>query len=389
MKKILFALAIVLGVFALFNSDSLLIKLGIKEDSTKAQPERREEASVKVIAAPVQSDSNDRIFEALGTGRALQSIQIYPAVADEVTAINFKAQQSVKKGDILIQLDDREEVLAVQRAEVEMKDAKSLLDRYEKAGKQGAVPESEVDSAKATYEGAQFALETAKLELEQRKIIAPFDGVVGIPSIDVGDRVDTTTLITGLDNRSAILVDFEIPESLASALDNNEETAQKITATTPAYPHEVFEGIILAQESRIDPERRTMSVRARIENDKDLLRPGMSFQTRWQIDGDDYLSVPEIATQWGREGAYIWLVRDNKADQVIVKVMARRSGMVLFEGDVKVGEPVVIEGIQRLREEQPVEMSGMDRAVSQPAADGETLTPLEQSENQEQQGYGR
>lgn len=345
----------------------MLSWFGLGQDDTNLQKQRAA-MPVKVITKPITAANNSRVFEALGTGRALQSVQIYPAAADEVVAIHFAALQNVSKGETLVQLDEREEILAVKLAEVELNDAKSLLDRYEKAGKQGAVPESEVDSARASFEAAQVALDTAKLALERRRIIAPFDGVVGIPAVDVGDRVDTSTLITGLDNRSKILVDFEIPETLTSALSQSGEKANTITATTPAYQGRIFNGIISAQESRIDPQRRTMMLRASIDNAEDLLRPGMSFMTRWEISGDDYKSVPEISVQWGREGSYIWVVREGKAEKIVINVIARRAGEVLIDGQINEGEQVVIEGIQRLRESQPVEMPD-HTAASQDKAD--------------------
>ena len=313
---------------------------------------------MKVIVQPVEITPNDRTFEAVGTGRARLSVSLYPSVADEVTEVLFEAQQEVQKGDVLVRLDDREEELALKLAEVELKDAQSLLERYEKAVKEGAVPESEVDAARASFEGAEVAVEKAKLDLEDRKIIAPFDGIVGIPNVDPGDRVGTDTLITGLDDRKILHIDFEIPEALAGALKDTQQEKQRITATTPAYPDREFHGYISAQESRVDPQRRTLMARANIENEDDSLRPGMSFKTVWEIPGKHYPTVPEIAVQWGREGSYLWIIRDEKAAKVPVRVIARKAGLVLLEGAMEEGEAVVVEGLQRLRPDQPVEVLG-------------------------------
>lgn len=96
---------------------------------------------VKVITAPVVMTQNDQVFEAVGTGRARLSADIYPAISEEVREVLFSAEQQVKKGDVLVQLDDRQEVLAVRLAKVRLKNAKSLLTRFEQAGKKGAVPE--------------------------------------------------------------------------------------------------------------------------------------------------------------------------------------------------------------------------------------------------------
>ena len=270
--------------------------------------------------------------------------------------VNFSAQQKVAKGDVLVQLDDRNEKLALQLAEVELKDAKSLSSRYENAVKEGAVPQSEVDSARATYDAALVAVEQAKLNLGERKIIAPFDGVVGIPNVDPGDRVDSSTLITGLDARDVLYLDFEVPEALAAELRKAENQKQKVTAITPSYPDRKFEGLITALESRVNPQTRTMIARATIQNEEDMLRPGMSFMVRWNIEGDEFPTVPEISLQWGRDGSYVWLVRDGKAERVMARVVARKAGQVLLDGEIKEGALVVVEGLQRMRPGASVEL---------------------------------
>jgi len=349
-KPVTIAIVILLAAGAagaLWQFTSLPALFGIGDKSS--QPSQSSPAGVKVITKPVTFTSNDRVFEAVGTGRAKYSADLYPAVAEEVIAVLFEAQQSVKKGDVLVQLDDREEKLAVKLADVELKDAKSLLDRYEQAVKQGAVPQSEVDSARATYESAQVALDQAKLAVEERQVIAPFDGIVGIPNVDPGDRVDGNTLITGLDSRDILYVDFEVPEALAGNLKNAQAEKQVITATTPSYPAQIFEGFIAAQESRVNENRRTLMARASVINSEDVLRPGMSFTTKWNIPGKDFITVPEISVQWGREGSFVWVVRDSKAEKISARVVARKAGQVLLDTEVKDGEHVVVEGLQRLR----------------------------------------
>ncbi len=299
---------------------------------------------VRVITHPIRITSNDIVFEAMGSGRARQSVQLYPAVAEEVMEIFFKAGDKVKAGTVLVQLDDREEKLAVQLAEVRLKDAQSLLKRYQLAVKDGAVPESDVDSAQAAVDVAQVVLDQAKLALEERKIRAPFDGVVGIPRVDPGERVNGNTLITGIDDRSILHVDFEVPEMLAVEL----KKENIITAHTPAYTNRTFTGTIQALASRIDPQKRTIMARASIKNNEDLLRPGMSFITRLEIAGEDYPTVPEISLQWGRDGSFIWLIRNNLAERVTVHVIARTAGDVLVECEADETDQVVVEGLQRL-----------------------------------------
>jgi len=351
---ILVAILIVL----FFKWDTALTYLGLKTETPSSATQDFQRSVVKVITQPVEIKENSRSFEAVGTGRAHMSVDIYPSVSEEVTEVLFSAGEDVKQGDILVQLDNRQEKLAMQLAEVQLKDAQRLLDRYELAVKEGAVPESEVDSARGDFEAAQVGLEQAKLALEDRQIKAPFNGIVGIPNIDVGDRVDTSTLITGIDARNVLYLDFEIPENLMEKLQSTQSDPQTIKATTPAYLSLEFTGHISALENRVDPQTRTIKARASIDNKDDFLRPGMSFRTRWEIPGERYATVPEISLQWERGGSYIWIIRDNKAQRVNGKVIARTAGMVLLDGDIKEGDAVVIEGLQRLREGQAVEILG-------------------------------
>lgn len=358
LKKVIFPIIVLLIAATVFwQRDDLLLLLE-KSESSQQTDTQTAGTAVKVITQPVEMTPNDHVFEAVGTGRARLSVQIYPAVSEEVTDVLFEAQQIVAKGDVLVQLDDRQEKLALRLAEVKLKDARRLLGRYEQALKQGGVPESEVDSARADFESAQVALDQARLALEERQIRAPFDGVVGIPNIDPGDRVDPEILITGLDDRRILYVDFEVPEALAGALKNAQAEAQSITVATPAYIGRTFSGTISAQESRVNPERRTLLARASIENQEDLLRPGMSFATRWEIPGKIYPTVPEISLQWGRQGSFVWIIREGKAERVFARVVARKGGLVLLNGDIAEGENVVVEGLQRLRPDAEVQILG-------------------------------
>lgn len=312
--------------------------------TTAPRPER----VVKVIARPVELRSNDRVFEAIGTGRARLSVEIMPKAAGEVVEIAFTAGEMVTQGQELVRLDDAEERLALRLAKVELADAKNLLARYEQAVTDGAVPQSEVDAARADVEAARVALDSARLALEDRRVRAPFSGRVGLPAVDPGERVDPSSVICSLDDRSLLDIEFEIPEALAGRLVGGEAPQPEVLVTTPAYPEREFIGTISAAEARVDKERRTLLVRARIDNDDDLLRPGMSFDTRWKIPGGEFPSVPELALKWSADGAYVWVIRDDRAVRVPVRVIARRHARVLVEGALEVGEAVVVEGVQRL-----------------------------------------
>ncbi|HEX4917536.1 MAG TPA: efflux RND transporter periplasmic adaptor subunit [Limnobacter sp.] len=324
--------------------------LGTTSSAKSEQISHYKLAAPKVLIAPVQSDRNARQFETTSTAWADKSAEIYPNVEEEVVSVNFKAQQKVKRGQILVQQDDREEQLALQLAQVQLKNAQSLLERYKQAVSKGAVPQSQVDTAQADYDAAVVAVEQAKLAIEYRKIRAPFDGVVGIPDVDPGQRIGPSFMVTGVDSRELMYLDFEVPESLVGGLSNVPMSDIAIQATTPALPGREFKGQVVALNSRLNQDRRTLLLRAHISNKDDALRPGMSFVVRVSVAGETLAAVPEIALQWDRAGSYVWLVRDGKADREDVQVVDRRNGLVFIDGALKAGEAVVVEGVLRLSE---------------------------------------
>ncbi|MEO1270223.1 MAG: efflux RND transporter periplasmic adaptor subunit [Myxococcota bacterium] len=313
---------------------------------------------VKVIVQEVVLKRDDQVFEAVGTARAQLSAEIYPQVTENVTQVHIQGNERVSKGDLLVQLDDREEQLALRLARIRLRDARARLDDLQGAAQKGAVPRVELERAQLALETAQIERQRARLALDDRCIRAPFDGVIGVPSIDPGDRVTPQTLIAGLDDRRTVFIDFELPEALMGPLLDTAGQQATVTATTPTYPNQHFKGTVTLQESRVDAQRRTLMARAQVDNSDDRLRPGMSFKTRWESAGQERPTVPEIALQWGREGSFIWAIRGGQAHRVPVRVVERIAGQIMVEGDLSVGESVVVEGLQRLRPGAAVEVLG-------------------------------
>ncbi|HEX6142862.1 MAG TPA: efflux RND transporter periplasmic adaptor subunit [Geminicoccaceae bacterium] len=305
-----------------------------------------------VVVQEVRFASDAAILDAVGTGIARAAVELYPEAAGRVTEVLFRAGLEVEAGDPLLRLDAEEEELAVELARVRIDDARQRLERYERAEPSGAVSATEVDAARTQLSAARIELAQAELALRRRTLVAPFAGVAGIPEVDVGDRVSETTTVGTLDDRSDLLVDFEVPEAFAYGVRRGGE----LTLTTWARPGETFAGRVESIGSRIDEVSRTLRVRAAVPNQEDHLRPGMSFSIRLPLSGDRFPSVPAIAVQWDRDGAFVWRVAGGAAERVFASVLKRSEGWVLLDAPLEAGDRVVVEGVQRLRPGQPVEI---------------------------------
>ncbi|MFW8589670.1 efflux RND transporter periplasmic adaptor subunit [Glaciecola sp. 2405UD65-10] len=305
-----------------------------------------------VIVQPVKFEKQTTTIEAVGTAEAFQSVNIYPAVSDKVTKVLFTPGQAVEQGDVLVELDDRRQQVAVQRAVIELKDAKRNLERLQLSQTKGAVTQSAIDEAETIKDLAQVALSEAEVELEDRKVIAPFSGIVGLSDVEVGDRITTSTLITTIDNSKQLYVNFSAPESGLNALltDNSSVLLQ------PWSDRSVNIQARIGQiDSRVDSQNRTLRFRALFDNTKGFL-PGMSFRVTVNALGDSYVAVPESGLSWGTDGAYVWLVENDVAKRVDVQIKQRLRGRVLVEGNLAAGNVLIVEGTQRLRLGQSVDI---------------------------------
>lgn len=324
---------------------ALLLLAGCDRSQTDSQA-RPSKPPVPVIVEALQFEAERTRVEAVGTSRAIRSVDVYPATSGEVIAVDFEPGQFVAEGDKLIELDRREQKVAVDLARLQLAEAERLLDRYQRSADSGAVVPTVLDEAHAAVETAKLELQRAKIALDDRTVRAAFDGFVGTTEVDRGDRIDTSTMITSLDDRRTLLVAFEVPETMIGELAVGEEA--KLETWNSRIP--VVAGEIVDIGSRIDPQTRTFVARVRVSNEADTLRPGMSFRVAADIDGELYPVVAETGVQWGADGAYVWSVADGTATRVPVQVVQRREGRVLIKGDFSRGDIVVVEGIQRMQE---------------------------------------
>ena len=168
--------------------------------------------------------------------------------------------------------------------------------------------------------------------------------------VDKGDRVTEDTLIATLDDRSVILVEFNLPEKYAGQVANGDPVALRPWT----MQDRVLQGTIFASGSRFDPVTRSLRLKARITDHGGAIRPGTSFQVELVFKGNFYPIVREVAVLWSRDGAYLWRITGNKTEKVFVKIIRRDKGRILVEGPLKIGDLIVVEGVQGLRAGQPV-----------------------------------
>lgn len=338
-----------------------LLLLGVLNGCSDGQPKANSSRSmvrtIPVVTTPAERQALKETVTAVGTARAQHSVTLFPESAGLVTGVYFAADQLVDEGDILLELDDRDEQLAVSLAQVNLNDAERQVKRLLSVNRQsGNIAQSQIDTAQAQVDAANIALEKSLVALDRRRVKAPFRGRVGITDIDPGDRVDTGTQVTTLDNRQTLLVDFNVPEAYTQQISEG----SAVSASRWQTQSQLYIGQVVAVDSRIDPQSRAFVARAAFNNDSDSLRPGMAFQISVDVSRGNFLAVNNASVQWGADGAYLWIIEQDRATRREVSLVKRQGEKLLIEADIAEGSAIVTEGVQAMREGIAVTVVGDD-----------------------------
>lgn len=330
-------------------------------DALPSKTIRKHSSAALVLVKTVVFSVEKLNIRAIGTGEALKSATIHPSASGEVIDVAFSAGQLVSKGAILLRIDDRHQRLAVSLAEVAVKKAARQVRRLERLAPSGAASVLRLETAQSEQESARLRLAQARAALRDRTVYAPFDGVIGLSDIEKGDRVSEQTSIAKLDDRSSILVEFNLSEQYADQI----AIGDLISARPWTQPETLLKGKIVTLGSRIDPVSRNLRVKAAIPNPMDTIRPGTSFDVAVKFSGRAYATIPEVAVLWSRDGAYIWRVEDRRAEKVFISIVRRNKGQILVDGPLKEGETIVVEGVQGLRPGQQLRTKPFSNAANQ------------------------
>jgi membrane fusion protein (multidrug efflux system) len=292
--------------------------------------------------------------QAVGTLRSRQSVMLRPEVSGRVAQINFKDGQRVKRGQLMVQLDDDLPRAQVRQAQAEVSIARANHKRNQELVAQNFISQRSVDESAANLQVAEAKLALAEASANRLRILAPFDGATGIRNVSVGDYLKDGADIVNIEDLDAILVDFRLPERFQSKL----KPGQTAMVNVDALPGRKWPARVQAIDPLVDANGRSVGVRACIDNRQQQLRPGM-FARITAVFGerDDAMLVPEeaIVPQGGRQ--FVIKVVDGpdqeaKATQrVEVKLGQRLPGKVEITEGVQPGDVVVVAGQQRLQRE--------------------------------------
>ncbi len=299
-----------------------------------------------VVAEAVAGHAFIDAIEAIGTARANESVTLTAKLTDTVRAVAFEDGDFVERGTVLLELTNEEQTALLAEAKANLDDAKRQLERIEGLARQGSVPISQADEARARHEASRARFEAIVARLDDRLIRAPFSGLLGFRRVSPGTLVTPGTPITTIDDIAIVKLDFTVPEVYLAGL----RPGLTVTAESAAYPNRRFSGEVKTIDSRIDPVTRAAVVRAHIDNADRVLRPGMLLTVHVERPATERLAVPESAVLQSGDSAFVYVVEGGRAQRRAVQTGRREPGWVEIRDGLAEGETVVTEGMIKIRD---------------------------------------
>ncbi|QXI29714.1 efflux RND transporter periplasmic adaptor subunit [Pseudomonas vanderleydeniana] len=298
----------------------------------------------------------------VGTLKALQGVDLSLEVAGTVKALQFESGQKVKAGQPLLQLDSDVESAQLETAQADLGLAELDYGRGAKLVGSQAISKGEFDRLSAVRQKDRATVNQLKAALAKKKILAPFNGTIGIRQVDVGDYLASGTVIATLQDLSSLYVDFYLPEQFVPRL----AVGQPVQLGVAAYGQEVFPGTLSAINPKVDETTRNVLVRATLANPDGKLLPGMFANLQVLLPNPQpFVVIPESAVTYTLYGNSVYVVAEKKAEdgsvlkepdgkpqlmaeRRFIKTAERRDGLVKVIDGLKDGEQVVSGGQLKL-----------------------------------------
>jgi len=305
----------------------------------------------KVAVAPAKKTEMARFLSGIGTLEANRQVEVPAEVEGRVAKILFTPGGEVRAGQLLVQLNDAPEQGDLERLTAQRANAKTLLERARRLLPQQAATQEQLEQAQAAFDQASGDLKRAQAVLEQKRIKAPFDGVLGIRRVNLGQFVRAGDALVSLTDSRTLFANLTLPETALPALQRN----QQVALSVDAYPGRVFQGRLSTIEPQIGSDTRTVRLQATVDNADGALAPGMFVSGRVALPARaDAITVPETAITYSTHGDSVFVVQPAgkgdgfTAQQVFVKTGDRQDGSVVVEKGLAPGDRVVTSGQLRL-----------------------------------------
>jgi multidrug efflux system membrane fusion protein len=316
-----------------------------------------------VTVAEARTEVVPNLLTAVGDLAAVHQVNVTSDVSGRITDIMFTPGATVKAGSPLVQLFDAPDQGDLASFKAQAIVGQQSLDRAKTLAARQFGPQSTVDTAQAAYDQASAGIAKTQAIISQKLVRAPFDGVLGVRHVEVGQFLTAGTMIVTLTDLSQIYANFTTTEKESARL----KDGQTVRVMVDAYPGKVFEGKITTVEPQINTDTRNIRVQATIDNPDRVLKPGMFATTTVVLpDKESVVTVPETAVDYTLYGDSVFQIVEKKADdgttsltavRTFVRTGDRIEGRAVITSGLKPGDRVVAVGQLKLQSGAAVAIS--------------------------------
>jgi len=296
---------------------------------------------ITVSVAEANAEVVPNLLTAVGDLAAVHQVNVTSDVNGRITDILFTAGAEVKAGSKLLQLYDAPEQADLANFRAQAKVAELSLDRAKQLAARQFGPQATVDQAQASFDQASAGIARTEAVISQKLVRAPFDGVLGVRRVEVGQYLTAGTQIVTLTDLSRVYTNFTVTEKDSGTL----QVGQVVRVSVDAYPGKVFEGKITTIEPQISSDTRNIRVQGTLENPEKILKPGMFATTTVVLpEKPAVVTVPETAVDYTLYGDSVFLIHEEKAEDGKVNLTAVRT--FVRTGDRVNGRAVILSGVK-------------------------------------------
>jgi len=303
-------------------------------------------------ATPIYSDvvTSKEVAQSISLIGKLQSkqyVSIASEVAAKVTKIAVEPNQTVKKGQLLVSLDNGKANALLAEAKAYLNDQERTLKDYQRLINKQAITQTELDAQTAAVTIGKARLLAAQVFVDNHRLLAPFDGTIGLLDFSEGKNVSIGETLLTLDNLSQMTLDLSIPERYLSQV----EIGMEVSATSRAWADTIFVGKVMAIDSRINSDTLNLRVRLLLDNKSQKLKPGMLMSARvvFRAINEPIIAVQSLEYAGTKRFVYV-IGDDNKVERREVVLGARINDQAIIESGLEIGERIVVQGLVNMRD---------------------------------------
>lgn len=352
---LLFAVAILISVGFWWIQRGPMLASDTPGSANTAPADSRLGVRAMVVAT---SPFRDKIF-VTGSVIAQDEVFLQAEAAGRIISLSLTEGGFVKKGTLLAKINDadlqaqrRRTVLNLELAQIREARQRQLLDNRAISQQDYDIVMNEVNTIKAE-------IDLIDANIAKTEIRAPFDGLVGLRSVSEGGFVTVGTRLATLQNVDRIRIEFSVPERYAASVRKGETISY-----TRQGSDQTYSATISAIEPRIDPNTRTLAIRATALNPQRLILPGAFAQITYSLkEVDNALMVPSEAFVPESGQIFVFVLKSGLAQRVAVETGIRTDSQVQVLNGIAPGDTVLTTGILQLRDGMPVRITTVDEGA--------------------------